>query len=331
MTATIAQAARSGTTTRAAVLAAPGRVVVSQVARPLPGMGEVRIRLDGSGVCASNLPLWEGREWFQYPQPAGAPGHEGWGTVDAIGDGVSTVRVGDRVAALSYRAYAEHDIARADAVLPLPAALAATPFPGEPLGCAMNIFRRADVAAGQTVAIVGVGFLGALLTQLATSAGARVIAISRRPFALDVARDAGADECIPMDDHQRIIDRVMRLTNGAGCERVIEAVGLQWPLDLAGELTRERGRLVIAGYHQDGTRSVNMQLWNWRGIDVVNAHERDPRMYVQGMRDAIVAVDQGTLRPDALYTHRFPLDALGDALQAAHDRPDGFLKALVLA
>jgi hypothetical protein len=54
--------------------------------------------------------------------------------------------------------------------------------------------------------------------------------------------------------------------------------------DLAGELCAERGRLVIAGYHQDGMRQVNVQLWNWRGIDVINAHERDPQAYVDGMR-----------------------------------------------
>jgi threonine dehydrogenase-like Zn-dependent dehydrogenase len=331
VTAIIEPAARTGITTRAAVLTAPGRVELTEVALSEPAAGEVRIRLEGSGVCASNLPVWEGREWFQYPQEPGAPGHEGWGIVDAIGDGVTHVSAGDRVAALSYHAYAEHDLAKADAVIPLPAALADVPIPGEPLGCAMNIYRRAGIEPGQTVAIVGIGFLGALLTQLASSTGARVIAISRRPFALDVARENGADECIPMDDHQRIIDRVMQLTGGEGCERVIEAVGLQWPLDLAGELTRVRGRLVVAGYHQDGPRTVNMQLWNWRGIDVINAHERDPEMYVQGMRDAVAAVEQGTLRPNALYTHRFPLDALDDALQATLERPDGFLKALVMA
>ena len=63
---------------------------------------------------------------------------------------------------------------------------------------------------------------------------------------------------------------------------MIEAVGKQWPLDLAAELTREGGRLVIAGYHQDGPRQVNMQLWNWRGFDVANAHERDPQVAVRG-------------------------------------------------
>jgi threonine dehydrogenase-like Zn-dependent dehydrogenase len=324
-------AKRRAATTRAATITAPGTARVIVGALPEPAPAEVRVRLEGSGVCASNLPVWEGREWFTYPQEPGAPGHEGWGMIDAVGEEVTALRVGDRVAALSYHAYAEHDIAAADAVVPLPAALRGVPMPGEPLGCAMNIFARSDIHSGQTVAIVGIGFLGALLTQLAAKADARVIAISRRPFALEVARACGAHETIAMDDHGRIIERVKALTGGEGCERVIEAVGMQWPLDLAGELTRVRGRLVIAGYHQDGARQVNMQLWNWRGLDVINAHERDPHAYVEGMRAAVDAVASGRLDPAPLYTHRFSLDQLGAALEATRVRPDGFLKALVVA
>jgi len=316
-------------TMRAARLAGPGRVVLEEVKLPEPGPGQVRIRLEGCGVCASNLTPWGGAEWMRYPTDPGALGHEGWGTVDALGEGVDGLAAGQRVAALSYAAYAEYDLADASAVVPLPAALDGQPFPGEPLGCAMNIFRRSGISAGQTVAIVGVGFLGALLTRLAKDAGAFVIAISRRPFSLDVARDMGADELVPLDDHWKIIERVKEMTGGAFCDRVIEAVGKQWPLDLAGELTRERGRLVVAGYHQDGPRQVNMQLWNWRGIDVINAHERDPRVYVDGIRAAVDAVASGRLDPSPLYTHTFPLDRLGDALDATRDRPDGFLKALI--
>jgi threonine dehydrogenase-like Zn-dependent dehydrogenase len=158
-----------------------------------------------------------------------------------------------------------------------------------------------------------------------------VIALSRRPFALDVARAAGADETVVMDDHWRVLEEVKRLTDGRWCERTIEAVGLQWPLDLAGEITAERGRLIVAGYHQDGLRQVNMQLWNWRGIDVINAHERDPRRYVEGIREAVDLVAAGVLDPTPLFTHRFTLDRLGDALELTRERPDGFLKALVTA
>ncbi len=89
-----------------------------------------------------------------------------------------------------------------------------------------------------------------------------------------------------MEDHWQIIEQVKQWTEGRFCDVVIEAVGKQWPLDLAAELTRERGRLIIAGYHQDGLRQVNMQMWNWRGLDVINAHEREQRIYIDGMRDA---------------------------------------------
>src|SRR5262249_38374981 len=111
--------------------------------------------------------------------------------------------------------------------------------------------------------------------------------------------------------------------------RVIEAVGLQQPLDLAGELTCERGRLVIAGYHQEGLRQVNLQLWNWRGIDVINAHERDPRVYVDGMQAAANAIVSGAIDPSPLYTHSFPLKNLSTALNAMKGRTNGFMKALV--
>ena len=125
---------------------------------------------------------------MSFPTEPGALGHEGWGVVDAVGEGVEGLAAGDRVAALSFRSYADYDLADEAAVVKLPDALAASPFPGEPLGCAMNIFRRSAIEAGQDVAIVGIGFLGAILTRLATDAGARVIAISRRPFSLEVAR-----------------------------------------------------------------------------------------------------------------------------------------------
>jgi threonine dehydrogenase-like Zn-dependent dehydrogenase len=316
-------------TMRAAAVAAPRKLSLADVTIPEPGPDEVRVRIEGCGVCASNLPLWEGQPWFKYPTPPGSGGHEAWGTIERTGRDVTGIKEGDRVAVLSYNAYAEYDIASKDGVVVLPRPLHDKPFPGEPLGCAMNIFARGDIQAGRSVAIIGIGFLGALLTALCSRAGARVIAISRRQFALDMAHEFGATETIPMADHDRIVEEVRTLTNGEGCDRVIEAVGKQWPLDLAAELTRARGRLIIAGYHQDGPRQVNMQLWNWRGLDVINAHERDPKVYVQGIRAAVDLVASGDLDPSPLYTHTFKLEQLADAFEATNNRPDGFMKALV--
>lgn len=312
----------------AAVIAGPGNAQVREVPMPIPGPGEVRVQVEGCGVCGSNLALWEGRPWFQYPLEPGSPGHEGWGVVDSVGDAVSKELLGRRVSMLSYRAFAQYDVVNAQAVVPLPAALDGQPFPGEALGCVMNIFRRCQVQAGQHVAVVGSGFLGTLLVQLIAKAGAVPIAISRREYALDLAKQAGATLTVPMHDHQQIIEQVRDFTQQRGCEVVIEAVGEQWPLDLASELTAERGRLVIAGYHQDA-RQVNMQMWNWRGLDVINAHERDPQIYLQGIREAVDAVASGRLDPTALYTHSFPMAELGAALTGLKERPDGMLKTWV--
>lgn len=312
---------------RAAVLAGPRRIELVEVERPRPGPGEVAVRLEGCGVCGSNLVPWQGREWFRYPFPPGAPGHEGWGVVERLGDGVEGLVEGTRVALLSSAAFAERDVAPAERVLPIPAEIAG-PFPGEALGCGVNVFRRAGVEQGDTVAVVGAGFIGLIVLRLAALAGARVLALSRRETARALARRQGADEAIPTADPGAAIARVRDLTGGRLCEVVVEAVGAQWSLDLASALVAEGGRLAIGGYHQDGRRTVDMQAWNWRGIDVVNAHERDLAVQREGVLAAARLVADGRLDPAPLY-RSFPLERLGDAFQAMEERPDGFVKALV--
>ncbi|MDT0689008.1 zinc-binding dehydrogenase [Salegentibacter sp. F188] len=315
---------------KSAVIESPGKVVAKESEIPEPGKEEVRIKLQGSGVCASNIPVWEGRDWFDYPVEKGNPGHEGWGIVDAVGEDVKGFAVGERVTGLTYNAYATYDIAKPENLVKLPDFLDDKPFPGEPLGCAMNIFSRADIQSGHTVAIVGCGFLGLLLIQLAKSKGAKVIAISRRQFSLDAAKEAGADEIVKMDDHYQIIERVKELTKGNFCERVIEATGKEWPLNLSIELTGERGKLIVAGFHQDGMRNVNVQMLNWRGIDMISAHERDSQKYVDGIKAAIVAIQKNELDPFPFFTHMFLLDEMENAYKNLTERPDGFIKALIM-
>jgi threonine dehydrogenase-like Zn-dependent dehydrogenase len=199
--------------------------------------------------------------------------------------------------------------------------------PGEALGCAVNVVRRAGIAAGERVAVVGIGFLGAVVTRLAVRAGARVAAISRRRFALDLARSLGAEQTLELGDGVR--EQALESTCGAGFDCVVEAAGVQRTLDLASELTRERGRLVIAGYNQDGPRRVDMQLWNWRGLDVINAHERAAAAYVDGMRGALALLSSGELEIERLVTHRFALEDLDGAFESMARRPEGFLKGIV--
>jgi NADPH:quinone reductase len=312
-------------TMRSARIVAPRHVELTALPVPRPDTGQVRVRLQGCGVCGSNMAGWQGRPWFEYPLAPGAPGHEGWGCIDALGPGVDTWEIGDRVAFLSDRSFAEYAIADATRLVAAPEQ--ETIFPGEALGCAVNVFHRSLIDRRQTVAVVGSGFIGALIIQLAAHSGARVVALSRRPFARTIARESGASAAFAAS--QQGLQRVLDITASQGCDCVVEAAGTQDALDLASRLVKVRGRLVIAGYHQDGPRQVDMQLWNWRGIDVINAHERDPDACIRGMRNAADLLKRNVLKTKFLYTHNFTLDHLADALDAVAERPDGFLKGWV--
>ena len=114
---------------RAAVLTGAGKLKIEEVPLPEPAPGQVRIRLEGCGVCASNLTPWEGPDWMHFPTEAGALGHEGWGVVDAIGHGVSAVQPGERVGFLSGKAYAEYDLADASLRLSLTSQVSSSQAP----------------------------------------------------------------------------------------------------------------------------------------------------------------------------------------------------------
>src|SRR5436190_1733117 len=147
------------------------------------------------------------------------------------------------------------------------------------------------------------------------AAGARVLAFSRRETALALARSFGAETPAELEDEC--------------CDVAIEAAGVQQTLDLAARLPRVRGRLVLAGFHQDGPRTVDLQSWNWRGLDIVNAHERDDGVRLEGIRAAAAGVAEGRLDPSPLYTHVLPLERAAEAFELARTRPEGFVKALV--
>jgi threonine dehydrogenase-like Zn-dependent dehydrogenase len=315
---------------RAAILTHPETIEIREIPRPVPQADEVQIRVESCGVCASNVAPFEGRPWFSYPFEPGAPGHEACGRIELLGRSVSGWQAGDRVAFLSNHGFAEYDVAKVEAIAALPPQFDEEQIPAEPIGCVMNIFRRSEIKPGMTAAVVGIGFLGTLLIQLAVARGARVLAFGRRSFALEPAKKAGAQESIGLIDSATVIRRVETLTDGRFCEVVIEATGKQEALDFASQITGIRGRLVIAGYHQDETRKINLGLWNWRGLDVVNAHERDPAISIRGVREAIEAVQAGTLDPFPLLTHTRPLDRLAEALALTRERPDGFMKAVII-
>jgi threonine dehydrogenase-like Zn-dependent dehydrogenase len=279
----------------------------------------VVLRVRACGVCGSDLNAWRGVPGVEYPLAPGRPGHEVWGDVAEVGPGVQGLRVGQTTTGMAQNGYAEYVVAQADDLVPL--ADPAQPLLGEPLACAANILRRAAVGPQDALAVVGFGYLAALSVLLL---GERHwVALSRRADSLDLARKLGAAaaygfDAVPSDCWD-------------GFPVVIEAAGLQQTLDYATWLVAYGGRLVIAGYHADRPRTVNVQTWNWKGIDVVNAHERRPEAYRQGLRQGLAILTQHQLAVAAtsLITHTWPLDAAAQAFEALEQRPRGFVKGII--
>jgi threonine dehydrogenase-like Zn-dependent dehydrogenase len=227
------------------------------------------------------------------------------------------------VAGLVQNGYAQYALAQADELIPLPPSFGGTPLLGEPLACAANIVRRMAWQPSQPVAVVGFGYLAALTMQLLLPRReGHWVAISRRPESQALALALGASaahgfEAVPDDLWDRF-------------PIVVEAAGVQQALDYATWLTGYGGRLVIAGYHADGPRTVNLQSWNWKGIDVINAHERRPEAYLRGLREGLATVEHHRLAPSRFISHRWPLDRLAEALQTAADHPPAYVKGVVL-
>ncbi len=314
---------------KVAEIVSPRNVKILDRPVPVPNDEEVVVRLKGSGLCVSNLPVWEGREWFSYPLEPGAPGHEGFGVVEQTGARTGGLLKGDKVALISYHAYAEYDKTHVSNVVKVPELRNGDPFPGEPLACAVNVLKRSAIQSGQTVVIIGAGFLGCLLIQLLKAEGVRIVAVSRRKSSLEFAEKAGADQLVPFGDVYSTA-RAIREVCKEGIPRLIEATGEQTAIDLGTEIISEGGKLIIAGYHQGGLRSINLQSWNWKGIDVINAHERNQRVYAEGLREAVRKAEAGILRPEELITHFFELKELNEAFEILHTRPEGFLKAVIV-
>jgi threonine dehydrogenase-like Zn-dependent dehydrogenase len=284
----------------------------------MPASGQVLLRVKACGVCGSDLNAWRGAPGVEYPLQPGQPGHEVWGEVAALGDGVHSLQVGQTATGMAQNGYADYVVTGADDLVPL--FDQQEPLLGEPLACAANIVRRAAVKPDERLAVVGFSFLTALVVLLMRPRQPW-IAISRRPDSRDLALRLGADATYAFDNVPQSAWDTFPV--------VIEGAGVQQTLDYAGWLVAHGGRLVIAGYHADGPRSVNLQTWNWKGIDVVNAHERKPEVYRRGLREGLEVVQQYQLQPCRLVTHAWPLDHAGEAFTALEQRPPGFIKGIV--
>lgn len=311
---------------RVAVLREPGRFEIADEPAPTPGRDEVRLRVAVCGVCASELDMWRGASQLTFPR---YPGHEVSGIVEEAGPDVAWPSVGDEVAAwVTTRGFADQVVVRAEYCVPIDG----TPLDlslAEPLACAVNAIELTEIRLADDVLLVGAGYMGLLLLQLAAQRGPRhLIVADIRDEALDRARSFGATHVVNVatGSATAVVDE---LTDGRGVDVAIEATGTQPALSILADVTRMSGTVTIAGYHQGEPRTIDLATWNWKAFRVVNAHFRDVGVIMRGMRAAGRLLASKRIAMEPLVTHRFPLDRIGDAFATALEKPEGFVKAVV--
>lgn len=310
--------------TRAYQLVAPGRGELVTADLPEPGPGQLVLRVVANGVCASDLPTWAAAA----PDGPRRLGHEPTGEVVATGPGV-TIAPGTLVGGRIAPSFAEHALADLDDVVVLPDGVDPAVALPEPLGCVAEGLRRTPVPLGAHVAVVGLGFMGLVMTQLLRTTGvARLVAVDPRDDARRTALANGADAAHTPADLPAAAFSGDDSPARHGFDVVVEASGTQAGLDLAGRLVRPHGALSILGYHQSA-REVDLRSWNWKALDVVNAHVRDRALLRASTAAALELVAAGRLDPGRLITHRFHLDQADAAFEALWSKPDGFVKAVV--
>lgn len=310
-----------------AALRAPREFEVMDVPIPEIAPDEVLLRVAACGVCTSELDQWEGKAGINYPH---YPGHEVSGIVEKVGSNVQSFQPGDKVGAwVTSRGFAEYVAVKAEYCFPagdVPLDLALA----EPLACAVNAVELANLSLSDDVVLIGAGFMGNLVQKLVQLKGPRhIIVADTRPETLERAQKMGATRVVDVRT-ESLPDIVKEMTGGLGADVSFEATGAQIPLALLGEVTRMSGKVVIVGFHQGGMREIPLAYWNWMAFQIINAHFREIATIMRGMRIGMRLLTSGRLTLEDLVTHRFPLSEINQAFQAAHEKPEGFIKSTVL-
>jgi len=312
-----------------ASLTGPKKFSIIDKPMPILEADEVLVKTKACGICTSELEIWKGTpEWIKYPLFIG---HEASGIVEAVGSKVTTIIPDDHVAAwIESKGYADYFSVKYNHLYKMKSD---TPFDlalGEPISCSVNGVRKLDVQLNESVCIVGCGFMGLIMLQVFKVRGAGLlIAIDPRDHMLELASKLGATHCF----NPRKIDvvpAIQDLTGGKGVDIGVESAGKQETLDLTSNLVRMEGKLEVFGFHQGDPRRVDWGYWNWMAFQIVNGHSRSAHIYVEGMRIGLELLEADKLNMTDLVTHRFPLTAINDAFQMAVDKPDSFVKAVII-
>jgi L-iditol 2-dehydrogenase len=335
---------------KAAVLQEPYRLVVDEVGLPVPGPGQVRVRVSATAICGTDVGIYRGKTPVQVPRVLG---HESTGVVDELGEGATGLQVGDRVV-LNSAEFCRHcrfcfdgrtslcqngglmgrevDGTFADyVVLPdfnaikMPGCISFED--GTSLIALATVFHahdRVTIGPNKTVAVIGQGAAGLLHTRVSVLRGAeRVFAVELVPWKLDLAIGFGGTPVNPSQVDS--VAAVMEATGGLGADVVIECVGNGATLRQAMQMARPGGSVLCFGIMPEQVKDFFGYAMYFKELTLVGSRGMTPNDF----RSAIGVVEDGKLDLKPLVTHRFPLERTKEALDLVDKEPGSALRVVV--
>jgi D-arabinitol dehydrogenase (NADP+) len=329
----------------------PRRFRIASLPVPSPRPGEVRLRVLAAGICGTDLHIHEGGFFASFPL---TPGHEILGMIDAIGEAVVGLEVGQKVVAdnasvcgncracrrgeslfcenfhslgvnapgacadflitKASKCYLVDDLAEDDAVL------------AEPTACAIHGMDRAKIRPGSQVLVLGAGPSGLILAQLAARGGAAAVTVAApNPRKLQLARRLGADRTLLIDrSDPRASLEALKEASPEGFDLVIEATGAPAVAETAPMLARDGGSVLIYGINpEESLQSISLYQVFRRELTIKGSFAQ-----VNCFERAVAALRGSRVSGQGIVTHRFGLEEFGAALNAVRDDPS-CLKAVI--
>lgn len=338
---------------KAGILYNANDIRLGEAPQPQLAPDEVLVKSAFAGICGTDLHIYRGEFHARVQYPA-IQGHEFGGTIEAVGADVQGFAVGDRVAVdpiLSCHAcpaclsghinacqslkllgvdidggYGQYVAAPASHVFKLPDSVPLEHAPMvEMYGLGHHILQRGRVQPGETVVLLGAGKLGLSILDVlchSVSPGLTIVT-DLQPFRLETARKLGADHALNIAQTDPV-ETVLALTDGAGADVVIEAVGhyhtpgdQQPPLAQAVQMVRNGGRIVTAGLGEQLT-AVHFKTLVIKEAEIIAS-----RVTCGEFPRAIRMMAKGLLHPETLITHQMPMRAVTEAFAIVdQEQPD---------
>ncbi len=300
-------------------------LVLEDRATPEPGDGEVRIATKAAGINFPDILQVEGKYQFKPPLPF-IPGSEVSGVIAAVGVGVTSLAVGDKVfAKASGGAFAEECIAREQSVFRIGETMSFEQAAGLTTTYGTSYYalkQRAKLQPGETVLVLGAaGGVGIATIQLAKVMGATVIAAASSDEKLDFACQAGADLRINYATED-LKEKTKQLTGGKGVDVVYDPVGGDLS-EQAFRATGWDGRFLVIGFASGTIPKMPLNLALLKGASIVGVFwgtwvSKFPEQSATNFRELVEMIDSGKFEP--VVSEVFPLDQYLKAFSCIAER-----------